>query len=102
VLVSDCNALQHSDVGDEPLLLLPVIKLKQGVKLLIIEVVHGVLICPLTNIAEMTKRVADIAISLEPLIVSMSSWNKSICGERGLRIGFDLVNDEEVFYTYRV
>lgn len=77
VLVSDCKALQQSGVGDEPLLLLPVMKLKHGVKLLIIDVVHGVLICPLTNIAEMTKRVADIAISLEPLIVSMSSRNKS-------------------------
>lgn len=77
VLVSDCKALQQSDVGDEPLLLLPVMKLKHGVKLLIIDIVHGVLICPLTNIAEMTKRVADIAISLEPLIVSMSSRKKS-------------------------
>jgi hypothetical protein len=81
VLKSDCNELQQPVVGDEyePLLVLPVIKLKHGVKLLIIDAVHGVLICPLTNIAEMTKRVANIAISLEPLTGSMSSswWKKA-------------------------
>lgn len=68
----DRNELQQPGEGDEPLLVLPVIKLKQGVKLLIVEVVHGVLICPLTTVVEMTKRVADIAISWQPLIVSMS------------------------------
>lgn len=68
----DRNELQQPGEGDEPLLVLPVIKLKQGVKLLIVEVVHGVLICPLTTVAEMTKRVADIAISWQPLIASMS------------------------------
>lgn len=76
MLKSDCNEPQQPVVGgddDELLLVLPVIKLKHGVKLLIIDAVHGVLICPLTNIAEMTKRVANIAISLEPLTGSMSS-----------------------------
>jgi hypothetical protein len=59
-LISVCNEAQQPVVGVEPLLL-PVMKLKHGVKLLSIDAVHGVLICPLTVIAEMSKRVANIA-----------------------------------------
>lgn len=57
--IIDLNAPQHAVVGvDEPFLLLPVIKFKHGVKLEIIEAVHGELIvCPCTDI---TTRAADI------------------------------------------
>lgn len=44
VRIIDLKDLQHSWVGEPPLALLPVMKLKQGVKLVIIEAVHGVLI----------------------------------------------------------
>ena len=63
-LISVCNEAQQPVVGVEPLLVLPVTKLKHGVKLLSIDVVHGVLICPLTVIAEMSKRVANIAVCM--------------------------------------
>jgi len=71
VLMRDLNELQQLPVGDEPLLVLPVIKFMHGVKLLIIEVVHGVLICPFT---EITSRVDNIAIKLKTLSPSMSSY----------------------------
>lgn len=59
------NALQQLEVGDDPLLLLPVMKLKHGVKFMIIEVVHDVVICPLTDAAKMaTITIVDIAIRL--------------------------------------
>lgn len=82
-----CNELQQPVVGDdddEPLPILPVIKLKHGVKLLIIDNVHGVLICPLTNVAEITKRVANnIAVSREPLAGSMRSCSSVyVCMEK--------------------
>lgn len=58
VAMSDLNELQQPEVGEDPLPLLPVMKFRHGVKLLIIDAVHGVLICPLT---EMTKRTIDMA-----------------------------------------
>ncbi|KAJ7006200.1 hypothetical protein D5086_004461 [Populus alba] len=70
VLISDFNELQQLAVGGEPLLVLPVIKLTHGVKLDIIDMVHGVLICPFT---EITSRVDNIAINLitsRPSIIS--------------------------------
>lgn len=80
VPISDRNEPQQSDVGDVPLLVLPVIKLKHGVKLVIIEVVHGVLICPFTRIEEKTRRVADTAASWENLTASMRpNWKGIDC-----------------------
>lgn len=61
VLMSDRNELQQSDVGEDPLPLLPVMKFKHGVKLEIIEVVQGELICPLAGITEIASRVAYTA-----------------------------------------
>lgn len=46
LLRSDLSDPQQSEVGEDPLPVLPVIKLMHGVKLEIIEFVHGVLICP--------------------------------------------------------
>lgn len=63
VLIKDTNESQHVlDGAVKPimLLVLPVMRLAHGVKLLIIEVVHGVLICPVTNFTEVIKRVIDI------------------------------------------
>ena len=71
VLMRDLNELQQLAVGDEPLLLLPVIKFMHGVKVLIMEAVHGVLICPFT---EITRRVDNIAIKLKTFSPSMSSY----------------------------
>lgn len=48
VFTKDLNDSQHVLDGTAPLLVLPVIKFAHGVKLLIIDVVHGVLICPVT------------------------------------------------------
>ena len=71
VLIRDLNGPQQLAVGAEPLLVLPVIKLIQGVKLDIIEMVHGVLICPFT---EITIRVDNAAINLITLSPSISSF----------------------------
>lgn len=46
VLIKDLNESQQVFDGITPLLVLPVMKLAHGVKLLITEVVQGVLICP--------------------------------------------------------
>lgn len=45
-LVRDFRELQQSAVGEVPLELLLVTKLMQGLKLEIIEALHGLLICP--------------------------------------------------------
>lgn len=53
VLINDSNESQQLADGVKPLLVLPVMKLAHGVKvLLIIEVVQGVLICPITKFTE--------------------------------------------------
>lgn len=67
VSTRDRNELQHSLVGEEPLAVLPVTKLMQGVKLVIIELVHGVLICAFApkNIADIIIRVASGAFRHE-------------------------------------
>ena len=59
VLISDLNDSQHEVDGVVPLLVLPVMMLAHDVKLLIIEVVHGVLICPLARFIEITIRAAN-------------------------------------------
>lgn len=59
VLTRDLNELQHSLVGEFPFALLPVMKLKQGVKLVIMEAVHGVLICAPTLLILQTINTAD-------------------------------------------
>jgi len=74
VLISDFNELQQLAVGGEPLLVLPVIKLTHGVKLDIIDMVHGVLICPFT---EITRRVDNIAINLITWSPSISSFERA-------------------------
>lgn len=57
VLISDFNESQQFWVGVvTPFEVLPVMKLRHGVKLEIIDVVHGVVIWPFT---EMTERVAN-------------------------------------------
>lgn len=45
-LVRDFRELQQSEVGEVPLALLFVTKPMQGLKLEIIEALHGLLICP--------------------------------------------------------
>lgn len=61
VLVSDLSELQQPAVGADPLPVLPVMKFKHGVKLLIIEVVQGVLICALAEMTEIASRVVYTA-----------------------------------------
>lgn len=56
VLIIVFTTPQQSVVGELPLLLLPVMKFKHGVKLLMMEVVHGVDICPLTVITVTVSR----------------------------------------------
>lgn len=46
LLVSDLSALQQSEVGEVPFAVLFVRKFIQGLKLEIIEAVHGVVTCP--------------------------------------------------------
>ena len=61
-LVSDLSELQQPVVGEDPLPpVLPVMKFKHGVKLLIIEVVQGVLICALAEMTEIASRVVYTA-----------------------------------------
>ena len=64
VLRSDLNELQQSAVGEDPVPVLPVMKLKHGVKVEIIEVVQGELICPsagMTEIASTSTTTATVA-----------------------------------------
>ena len=73
LLVSDLRAPQHSVVGEVPLALLPVRKPIQGVKrVLIVEGLHGVLICALagpvmtiliTNIIARWHKATEFAMS---------------------------------------
>ena len=68
VLRSDLNELQQSAVGEDPVPVLPVMKLKHGVKVEIIEVVQGELICPsagMTEIASSTSTTTAIVASTE-------------------------------------
>lgn len=58
-IISVLSELQHSldgDADDDPVLLLPVIIFKHGVKLEIIEDVHGVLnLCPCTIVNDINE-----------------------------------------------
>lgn len=76
VLIRDFKELQHSLVGEFPLLLLPVMKLKHGVKLVIIEAVHGVLICALTEVIQATNTADNIRTALRPSINKILFWKK--------------------------
>lgn len=62
VFTKDLNDSQHVLDGVAPLLVLPVIKFAHGVKLLIIEVVQGVLICAFTELTNITVKAADITV----------------------------------------
>ena len=55
--IRDLNEPQQLLVGDVPPLLLPVMKFRHGVKLVIIELVHGLEICPLIDVKGMRRRV---------------------------------------------
>ena len=70
LFMSDFNEPQQPCVGDEPLPVLPVIKIRHGVKPEIIEAVQAVEICPLT---EMTEIVDNIAMSWKTLNPSKTS-----------------------------
>ena len=61
LIIKDLNESQHVADGANPLLELPVMKLAHGVKVLIIDVVHGVVICPLTKFNEAVIR-TDITV----------------------------------------
>lgn len=65
-VMRDFNESQQSRVGDEPEPVLPVMKFKQGVKLLIIEVEHAVLIC-----AFVLKIVQDIIRAINVIVVAL-------------------------------
>ena len=62
VVVKDLSESQHVLGGTKPLLLLvlPVMMLAHGVKVLIMEVVHELLSCALTQFAEATMRAIRI------------------------------------------
>lgn len=57
-LVSDLSELQHDEVGDVPLRLLLVTKFRHGVKLEIMEGVHGVVIWPRTGTVVIERAMA--------------------------------------------
>lgn len=57
VLIRDRSESQHPAVGEAPPPELPVMKFMQGVKLVIIDAVHGVLICALTDANEIITSV---------------------------------------------
>ena len=65
LFAKDLNDSQHVLDGTPPLLLvLPVIKFAHGVKLVIIDVVHGVLICPFTEFpTNITINTANITVT---------------------------------------
>lgn len=71
LLVSDLSESQHCEVGDVLLRLLLVTKFKHGVKLEIMEGVHGVVIWPCTGI-----------VVIESTMATARSGRES---ERGLR-----------------
>lgn len=66
---SDLSVVQQLSFCEEPLLLLPVMTLKHGVKLLIIEVVQGERICPSTE--KLPKIVAATEMKAKALKTSI-------------------------------
>lgn len=70
VRINDLKESQQSWVGELPLPLLPVMKLKQGVKLVIIEVVHGVLIWARAVVAVLMRTMKARKRALESLASS--------------------------------
>lgn len=60
----DLNDLQQSEEGEVPLPLLPVMKLRHGVKLVIIDVVHGVLICALDHEMRQLRTTKDDVVMI--------------------------------------
>lgn len=75
----DLRVVQQLSFCEEPLLLLPVMTLKHGVKLLIIEAVHGERICPLTE--ELPKIVAATEMNAKALKVSIISVRNGVHNE---------------------
>lgn len=63
LVVNDFSTLQQSEVGAVPLALLLVIKFMHGVKLVSIEVVHGILNWPYTGKDRSTKAIDNARIN---------------------------------------
>lgn len=66
---SDLSVVQQLSFCEEPLLLLPVMTLKHGVKLLIIEAVQGERVCPSTE--ELPKIVAATVMNAKAFGISI-------------------------------
>lgn len=58
----DLSEPQHWVVGEVPLPVLPVMKFMHGVKLVIIDAVHGVVICALIGVIDIARMNIDITV----------------------------------------